>query len=141
MLDADAAAARDAAMREAAKGGQHGTAADLIPAIASGIVATGTPGAGERFIQPRVGGELLDDVTGGGWRLFTRAPAKGGDVTVVDIAELNDGGAVADWLAARQAEAVLVRPDHYVFGTGTPSDLIALRAELVAGAAEQEIAA
>jgi 3-(3-hydroxy-phenyl)propionate hydroxylase len=74
MLDVDEAAARDAAMRERAKGRNPATAAELIPAIASGVVADGTPGAGERFIQPRIktdGGDgLLDEVTGGGWRLF-----------------------------------------------------------------------
>lgn len=141
MLDPQAAAERDAAMREAAKGAQHGTAADLIPAIATGIVATGTPGAGERFIQPRVGDRLLDDVTGNGWRLFTRATVEGGDVTVVDLAQLDDGGAIAAWLTDRKADAVLVRPDHYVFGTGKGGDLIARRDALIAGATRQEIAA
>ncbi len=141
MLDLQAATERDAAMREAAKGAQHGTAADLIPAIATGIVAAGTPGAGERFIQPRVGDRLLDDITGSGWRLFTRTPLDGGDVTVVDIAQLDDGGAIATWLADRKADSVLVRPDHYVFGTGKGGDLIARRDALIAGAPCQEIAA
>jgi 3-(3-hydroxy-phenyl)propionate hydroxylase len=141
MLDPEAAAERDAKMREAAKGAQHGTAADLIPAIATGIVATGTPGAGERFIQPRVGDRLLDDVTGGGWRLFTSAPAEGGDIAVIDIATLDDQGAIAAWLADRNADAVLIRPDHYVFGTGKASDLVACRAALIAGVTHQEIAA
>jgi 3-(3-hydroxy-phenyl)propionate hydroxylase len=141
MLDPQAAAERDATMREAAKGAQHGTAADLIPAISTGIVAAGATGAGERFIQPRVGDRLLDDVTGGGWRLFTRAPVEGGDVTVIDLADLDDKGAIATWLADRKADAVLIRPDHYVFGTGKPADLIARRDALIAGHAHQEIAA
>lgn len=141
MLDSEAAAERDANMREAAKSTQHGTAADLIPAISTGIVATGTAGAGERFIQPRVGDRLLDDVTGGGWRLFTRTAIDGGDVTVIDVTQLADGGAIADWLADRNAESVLIRPDHYVFGTGKVGDLIARRNALIAGAAHQEIAA
>jgi len=141
MLDPEAAAQRDARMREAAKGERHRTAADLIPAIATGIVATGTPGAGERFIQPRVGDRLLDDVTGGGWRLFTRTAVDGGDVTVIDLAELDDQGAIAAWLADHDADAVLVRPDHYVFGTGEAAALIARRDALIGGAARQEIAA
>ena len=120
MLDPTQAASRDAQMREAAKGASHGTAADLIPAIAQGIIAPGTPAAGERFIQPSVDGQLLDDITGNGWRLFTSetvdAPA---DITVVPA-----DGAIADWLTAHDAQAVLVRPDHYVFGTGTPADLL-----------------
>jgi len=141
MLDPAAAAERDVRMREAAKSAQQGTAADLIPAIATGIVAVGTAGAGERFIQPRVGDRLLDDVTGCGWRLFTRTAIENGDVTVIDLTQLDDGGAIAAWLAARNAESVLVRPDHYVFGTGKASDLIARRNALIAGAAHQEIAA
>ncbi|WP_088183720.1 bifunctional 3-(3-hydroxy-phenyl)propionate/3-hydroxycinnamic acid hydroxylase [Sphingobium sp. Z007] len=141
MLDPQAAAERDAQMREAAKRAQHGTAADLIPAISSCIVATETAGAGERFIQPRVGDRLLDDVTGGGWRLFTRTLVESGDVTVIDLADLDDNGAIVAWLADRQADAVLIRPDHYVFGTGKPVDLIARRDALIAGHAHQEIAA
>ncbi|SEJ25910.1 3-(3-hydroxy-phenyl)propionate hydroxylase [Sphingobium sp. AP50] len=141
MLDPEAAAERDAKMREAAKGAQHGTAADLIPAIATGIVATGTAGAGERFIQPRVGDRLLDDVTGGGWRLFTHGVIEADDVTVIDITTLDDQGAIAAWLADRKADAVLIRPDHYVFGTGKASDLVACRAALIAGVTHQEIAA
>ncbi|MFC3443749.1 bifunctional 3-(3-hydroxy-phenyl)propionate/3-hydroxycinnamic acid hydroxylase [Sphingobium rhizovicinum] len=141
MLDPEAAAERDAKMREAARGAQHGTAADLIPAIATGIVATDTAGAGERFIQPRVGDLLLDDVTGGGWRLFTRTAIDSDDVTVVDLAQLDDDGAIAGWLTDRKADSVLIRPDHYVFGTGKAADLIARRNALIAGAAHQEIAA
>lgn len=133
VLDTDAAAQRDAAMREAAKNAQHGTAADLIPAIAAGIVALGSPGAGERFIQPRLDGRLLDDVTGGGWRLFTREPVDSDSVTVVLLDQLVDGGAIGDWLEARQADAVLVRPDHYVFGTGRGDELLAARERLIAG--------
>ncbi|MBV2150469.1 bifunctional 3-(3-hydroxy-phenyl)propionate/3-hydroxycinnamic acid hydroxylase [Sphingobium sp. AS12] len=142
VLDPQAAAARDAEMREAAKVTQQGTAADLIPAISTGIVALGTPGAGERFIQPRVGGQLLDDVTGHGWRLFARhAVEAASDVTVVALDTLDDGGAIAAWLDARGADALLLRPDHYVFGTGEPADLIALRDALIAGTVAQEIAA
>jgi 3-(3-hydroxy-phenyl)propionate hydroxylase len=94
------------------------------------VVATGTAGAGERFIQPVLGdGRKLDDVTGGGWRLFTHGAAPVPGVSVVDIATLDDGGALADWLARRGAPAVLVRPDHYVFGTGTAEALLAARAD------------
>jgi 3-(3-hydroxy-phenyl)propionate hydroxylase len=136
LLDPEAAAARDVRMREEAKAVQQGTAADLIPPISTGIVAVGTPGAGERFIQPRVGGRLLDDVAGGGWRLFTRNPAtQASDVTVIDLDTLDDGGAILGWLEARYADAVLLRPDHYVFGTsaGSGDDLVALRDALIAG--------
>jgi len=106
------------------------TAADLIPAIAQGVVLAGTPGAGERFIQPRVGASLLDDFTGGGWRLFVGNSADGSDeagVTCINAATLDDGGAVVRWLDLRGVEAVLLRPDHYVFGTGEPETLLAAR--------------
>ena len=48
-------------------------------------------------------------------------------VTAIDATTLADGGAILRWLAARGAEAVLVRPDHYVYGTGSPPALIAAR--------------
>jgi len=131
-LDPAAAAARDAEMiaRAAAQTGTHQTAADLVPPIGQGVVLAGSTGAGERFIQPVLGdGRKLDDMTGQGWRLFARGAApRAAGVTTVDLAGLDDGGAIADWLAVRGADAVLVRPDHYVFGTGAPAALIAARA-------------
>ena len=123
-LDPARAAARDADIR--ARAGQPSTAAELIPPYRAGAVAAETPGAGERFVQPwvaaRNGGRLLDDVTGGGWRLFVEdLPAGIADlgfaVTVVDIEEIADDGTLARWFADRGVRAALVRPDHYVFGT------------------------
>ncbi|MCE7798049.1 bifunctional 3-(3-hydroxy-phenyl)propionate/3-hydroxycinnamic acid hydroxylase [Sphingobium sufflavum] len=141
LLDPAAAAARDSRMRAQAQAVPQGTAADLIPAIATGIVARGTAGAGERFIQPRVGDRLLDDVTGAGWRLFTRRPVEtDADVITVPLDTLADDGAIAAWLDARGADAVLVRPDHYVFGTGEGADLIACRDALIADT-HREVAA
>ncbi|MEL0210304.1 MAG: monooxygenase, partial [Novosphingobium sp.] len=98
---------------------------DLIPAISTGFVAQGTPAAGQRFIQPILAdGRKLDDLVGQGWRLFV---ADGGDGDVIVASELPDSGAVTQWLKAREVEAVLVRPDHYVFGTGSAAELLALR--------------
>ncbi len=131
-LDPAKAAARDAEMvaRAAAQAGTPQTAADLVPPISHGVVLTGSTGAGERFIQPVLAdGRKLDDATGQGWRLFATAtvpPVAG--ITTVDATLLDDAGAVVQWLAARNAPAVLVRPDHYVFGTGTPAALIAAHA-------------
>ena len=144
-LDPERAAARDAAMRERARVGQHGTAADLIPAYREGVVLADTPGAGERFVQPRLNGAddaLLDDVTGGGWRLFVRSGAIGDrarapsaslpglDVTVVEIDVVGDDGTLSAWLDARGVSAVLVRPDAYVFGS-TADDPGALLAQAI----------
>jgi 3-(3-hydroxy-phenyl)propionate hydroxylase len=70
-------------------------------------------------------------VTGDGWRLFAQGAEPVAGVNVVDLATLSDKGAIAAWLAARDAPAVLVRPDHYVFGTGSAESLIARRAQLL----------
>lgn len=129
-LDTDKAAARDLAMRERARSGETGTAADLIPAYRSGAIAAGTPGAGERFVQPWVDADgtrrLLDDVTGGGWRLFVqgdpvaartaaaRAPFA---IAVIAVGDVADDGTLARWLVVRGVATVLVRPDAYVFGS------------------------
>ncbi|MDR6790779.1 3-(3-hydroxy-phenyl)propionate hydroxylase [Sphingomonas sp. BE138] len=132
-LDADRAAERDAAMRGRARSGQTETAADLIPAYRNGIVASGTAGAGERFVQPAIrGAGLLDDVFGGGWRLIV-ADDRGANAevdaigaTTIALADIVDDGTVSRWLADRAVTAALIRPDHYVFGTtaGDPADLI-----------------
>ncbi|HEY6454902.1 MAG TPA: bifunctional 3-(3-hydroxy-phenyl)propionate/3-hydroxycinnamic acid hydroxylase [Steroidobacteraceae bacterium] len=134
VLDRQAASLRDVAMRKKAKLAVPTTAADLIPALADGVILQGSSGAGERFIQPWVtrgsGRALLDEVTGGGWRLFVgtveaaedarrelrkypRLPA----ISVVPIPQLTDDGALTGWLLRHGAHAVLVRPDFYVFGT------------------------
>jgi 3-(3-hydroxy-phenyl)propionate hydroxylase len=125
---------RDAELRALAASGKPETAADLIPAIASVIILTGSPAAGERFIQPATRDGLLDDVTGGGWRLFVRDNGIAGSdkrVSRIDASALADGGAVSGWLGANGVDAVLVRPDHYVFGTasGQASGLLDARAQ------------
>jgi 3-(3-hydroxy-phenyl)propionate hydroxylase len=130
-LDTDKAATRDAAMRERGRAGQTGTAADLIPAYRGGGVAAETPGAGERFIQPLIdtagGRRLLDDVVGGGWRLFVDGNVTAAedpsvalavlDLRVVNVRDVADDGTLSRWFADRGVRAVLVRPDHYVFGS------------------------
>lgn len=128
-LDPARAAARDAAIRSEAAARAGETAADLIPAIGDGIVMAGSAGSGERFIQPVLNdGRLLDDLVGQGWRLFVRNLTS---QPAIHASALPDDGAVSAWLAARDAEAVLVRPDHYVFGTGRPADLLAARDAMI----------
>lgn len=142
MLDWQAAKGRDADMRSRDDFGTSQTAADLIPPIGEGIVLEGSPGAGERFIQPRLaGGALLDDVAGDGWRLFVRSEARAAhdpQVTTVDASKLEDRGAVLAWLEAHAVDAVLVRPDHYVFGTtsGPPVELLKARRRSLSKARE-----
>lgn len=120
MLDPDEARHRDAQLRDRAANGNGETAADLIPAIYGGVILAGSPGAGQRFIQPQVGEKKLDDLTGGGWRLFVRQNPGGGGhsgVAVCDVSKIGDGGALLNWLDLHGVDAVLVRPDHYVFGS------------------------
>lgn len=133
ILDPAEAAARDARIREVARNSKHATATDLIPPLIAGVIASGTPGAGERFIQPRLQGQgrpsLLDDLTGTGWRLFVDDALLGqaqrllalGDLPVpvglFATGGLGDGNEVAAWLEVHGSKAVLVRPDFYVFGT------------------------
>lgn len=143
--DPAAAAARDRDIRAREANRTVRTAADLIVPI-TGLVRTGSAGAGERFIQPRIaccdGTQLLDDVTGGGFVLVTTPEAGpvpeatvralatvGGGVHVATDA----GGMLAEWLDRHLAVAVLVRPDFYVFGTAVSAmDMIALVDDLLA---------
>ncbi|MDT0509545.1 bifunctional 3-(3-hydroxy-phenyl)propionate/3-hydroxycinnamic acid hydroxylase [Novosphingobium sp. MMS21-SN21R] len=136
-LDPAKAATRDANIRAQAAQNAGETAADLIPAITTGFIAPGTPAAGTRFIQPILtDGRKLDDLTGQGWRLFVHTTGPEGAIVAAD---LPDNGAVMAWLDTYGADSVLVRPDHCVFGTGNPADLIAARDALLK--TRQEIAA
>ena len=140
MLDRNEAAKRDRAMREKARSSEPETAGELIPAIGDGIILSSSPGAGERFIQPQVSTSgsrvLLDAISGSGWRLFFTGqnPMEvPGDIKSFDSSALGDGGAVTAWLDDRSVSSVLIRPDHYVFGTAcNPEALIAERAARLA---------
>jgi len=125
-LDPALAARRDLDMRAAMASTKPGaTAADLIPRYEAGVVR---PGGGERFIQPRLGENLLDDLTGSGWRLLTSAPAALPPWTeamrralALSVFAIGDDlpdpdGVLAAWLSQRDAQAVLLRPDAYVYG-------------------------
>jgi 3-(3-hydroxy-phenyl)propionate hydroxylase len=150
VLDPEAAAARDAQVREAARSTGPSTAADLIPPIRAGVVAEG---AGERFIQPRAatvgGGEgLLDDFTGGGFLLLSldaelvaglgrlgrarlnRLEAASFVIATRDAhaeaADLVDvAGDLEAWFAAKGARAAIIRPDFYVYGVAANAEELA----------------
>lgn len=140
MLDPEQAAQRDAMIREKVKRNElPTTAADLIPPVRNGLVASGTTKAGARFIQPWVeldgDRKLLDDVTDGQWRLLvnTQRLSKSNqtllsalqqqiDIQATLLTDL-ECDALSTWLADADAQAVLLRPDHYVFGTATESSL------------------
>jgi len=132
-LDPEAAAARDAELlaREDRTREMPG-----FPPIGPGVRLGDDDGlAGRLGLQARVrrdGAEprLLDDAFGPGFHLLVRGPEAptlseaardalarvGGALVVIDPA-LDEEGAYRRWLDAAGKDAVLVRPDHVVFGS------------------------
>ncbi|MCJ8158295.1 bifunctional 3-(3-hydroxy-phenyl)propionate/3-hydroxycinnamic acid hydroxylase [Sphingomonas sp. LaA6.9] len=130
ITDPVAAAERDRQMIAARAAGQSPDGSFNFPPIDRGLILAGAPGAGQYFAQPCAGesGSLkLDDVLGAGAWLITRTPAAPVDglvtVTLDDprVAAFRD--ALERELAIHKAEAVLVRPDRYIFGTGNAGEL------------------
>jgi 3-(3-hydroxy-phenyl)propionate hydroxylase len=126
-LDRGAAAQRDAAMLAAQAAGAPALPPITPSPFAAGCVLAGSAGAGELFPQPTDGeGSArlrMDDRLGDEAWLFVRAGASGTTAGVrllgPEAEELKPfRSALLDWLDRRQVEAVLVRPDRYVFGAG-----------------------
>lgn len=119
------AALRDEAM--SATVGPDPMEAPSLPALDSGFIRVGSPGAGELFPQGFVDGRRFDDVFGAGWRLVT----VGTDTEAIDpalrswfatiggdIVPLGGPDAVhRDWFDDHRAAAALQRPDFHVYGT------------------------
>lgn len=132
-LDRDAAASRDREMLARQAAGASPLPPMRPAPFAQGCIWAGTPGAGNLFPQPTWGDGprrlRLDDGLGDSPWLVSRAPAAGGPGMVVhhlDEPALAPFRAdLLHWLDAHGAEAVLVRPDRYVFGTGAPTPLAA----------------
>jgi 3-(3-hydroxy-phenyl)propionate hydroxylase len=124
-LDPEAAARRDAAMTT----GQAAPPPFSAPPLAAGHILPGSPGAGSLFIQPFAQGLGLDDLLGPGAWLIARGegPSAPGvqRVTLGDHRLADYRPDLDAWLGRRDAQAVLVRPDRYVFGAGDPETLIA----------------
>jgi hypothetical protein len=119
------AAARDEAMIAAYDGGVSD--APGLPGIDSGLIAAGTPRAGELFPQGDLDGRWFDDVHGVGWRLVTiDRDAAGIDADLEGWLQ-SIGGAVIEvtgasknlvaWFAANEVRWALQRPDFHLFGT------------------------
>lgn len=132
LLDPAAAAARDARMLAARESGAPPLPPLQPPVFASGCVLAGAPGAGAMFPQPVAGDgascRRLDDFLGSdAWMLSRRtlAPAVGVRVLALDDNALAPFRAALErWLDKLGVEAVLVRPDRYVFGAGEPGALL-----------------
>lgn len=114
ITDPAAAAARNEAMLAARAAGQSPDGNLAYPPIEHGAILAGSAGAGSYFPQPMVHGQRLDDVLGAGHWLLSR-----GSLTRPDLAPF--APALTDWFDRIGADAVLVRPDRYVFGTGDPA--------------------
>lgn len=142
ITDPTAAAERDRQMLAARAAGQSPDGRIDAPSLQMGVLLADNPTAGSYFPQfPSLSGhERLDDVLGPDAWLITRcAPPTAAGVVSVSLEDdrLSDfKPALTDWLSNHQAEAVLVRPDRYVFGTGTPEQLLsAWTSQVTAGAA------
>lgn len=118
--DPQAAAMRDAGMlAQRAAGGEAPPPAPLK--LGPGI---SLDGGGEYFPQPWAGDVRMDDVLGEGpWLIRREAVTDGALAPFADRLE--------PWFETRGVEAVLVRPDRYVFGTGDASALETAWAEQV----------
>ncbi len=150
------AEARDAAMTAGVVDGELMDVPEL-PGLLAGLIAEGSPHAGELFVQSMVtdhgGAARFDDVVGVGWRVVSR-----GDVVVeleadlatwfaglggrvVGVGERGDlgdpDGAYARWFADHDVAVAVQRPDFSLFGTASDATgarrlLTQLRASLTA---------
>ncbi|HET8934523.1 MAG TPA: FAD-dependent monooxygenase [Polyangiales bacterium] len=132
VTDREAAALRDQQLlADKVAGRTHSAGAAMFPDITDGHIFAGSAGAGSYFPQPVVNGLRLDDVLGSGaWLIARRLDEQHVEVAVraiglADPAIADFVPALTDWLNARDAAAVLVRPDRYVYGVGLPAQLMA----------------
>ena len=127
LRDAQAAAARDAGMLASRAAGVQPVSM-AWPDLHGGCF-TDSPGAGSLFPQSFADGAGMDDVFGAGWWLIGTGLPQHGPATIQSLPldsgkALDFAPALRAWLAEQSAPAVLVRPDRFVFGTGTPSWLL-----------------
>ncbi|HEY1710158.1 MAG TPA: bifunctional 3-(3-hydroxy-phenyl)propionate/3-hydroxycinnamic acid hydroxylase [Rhizomicrobium sp.] len=132
-LDRDAAAARDAGMIANRNAGGSPPPIQASP-FTSGCIIAGAPGAGAQLAQA-VQGEGVDRVrmddalSEGAWLITRRGiepVPRGVQSVVLESGALKPfSAALEKWLSDRNVDAVLVRPDRYIFGSGEPAQLVA----------------
>ena len=87
------------------------------PPIGEGAILAGSEGAGRYFPQlMSANGVRIDDILGNRHWLIERD-------RLTEPALAPFGHSLCEWLDAHNADAVLVRPDRYVFGTGSCDQL------------------
>ena len=146
-MDPEAARVRDERMLAARAAGEQTIPPAEPPALSGPAVLAASAGAGVLFPQPthQEGDRAvrLDDVLGPGPWLLSRSaepqpPGLGVEAMRIDDARLAPfRNRLDDWLAAHSADAVLIRPDRYVFGTGQPDVLLAEWTQALRGAPVQ----
>jgi 3-(3-hydroxy-phenyl)propionate hydroxylase len=117
--DEAAAAQRDAAMIAMRNAGGEAMQPPPLPPLTVIVNGSDHP-VGTRFIQPVAGQERLDDLLGSEPALIARKAVDADLPTfALDDAKLAPyRRALEDWLNTHAVDAVLVRPDHYIFGVG-----------------------
>ena len=110
---------RDTKIRIGRALGKLPTDPPAYPPLSAGVILSGSPAAGAYFPQAVAhSGERLDDSIGTDAVLIARDR-----LTSPALAPF--AAKLGRWLDAQNAEAVLVRPDRHVFGTGEPEALAA----------------
>ena len=130
ITDPAAAAARDQQMLAARAAGKPPSNTPTYSPIAQGIILNDSAAAGQYFPQPVVDSTRLDDLLGNGpWLIHRSDKITNTAPTVREVDVKNPvitafGPWLNDWLDRHRSDAVLVRPDRYVFGTGLPQVLL-----------------
>lgn len=133
-LDPEVATKRDEQMLAARAKGEAPVILTAPPSFSGAAILNDTRAAGERFPQPsrRDGDQVvrLDDVLGAGPWLICRATQGLPPVTGMTMVDVTDRSlskfrtSLEEWLDRQGVDAVLVRPDRYIYGSGEPAILL-----------------
>ncbi|MGZ6022786.1 MAG: bifunctional 3-(3-hydroxy-phenyl)propionate/3-hydroxycinnamic acid hydroxylase MhpA [Rhizomicrobium sp.] len=129
ITDPKAAAERDKAMLARRASGGEGAGGGLgLPSFSDGCLMAGTSGAGSYFPQAWVSASSrFDDVAGRGpWLIQREASEANSTIETFALEDMRIAPFAPElgrWLDRHGEQAVLVRPDRYVFGTGSPAEL------------------